>query len=457
VLGPRRSVMKKMTTHSVQTAGKKQEINNVELRSTRFKQPQNRPQFQQPKTKHFLTSTTQQPNNNGVKSITPTPAHTTKRRIVPRPKMATPAVQIGKRTVPYTKLTRPTVKRNVTPARDPLDAHWREYADFVKAQREASEEKELTYNTQVRSGEMNNISSKERQKGQIGTYHQEEEEETEEETEEEVEEEETEEEEEEEVQEEEQEEEEQMEVEVVDGPPIAHSPEKSRKVEIVRKQTVLHQKPAQSIKKKIGQNTSSGTPDDGKGARSIMLTPYVPATFPMVLFHLGQGRYLSAGYVDGAYMIRVEDNYPKKNEDDRRRVIKMNDLQFLDLVSVFPSVTGELHRLQTAKQSSVNEDDKRHIGANIYVSIYRSGEENLFVDIRQFFIPEEEAAKGNMKLIPTRRGISLRASEWEQLVKYANHLKVYIPALRSTERCITTHQHAAAIDTCTHCSPNWML
>ena len=191
--------------------------------------------------------------------------------------------------------------------------------------------------------------------------------------------------------------------------------------------------------------------------KSIMLTPYIPATFPLVLLHIGQGRYLSAGYVDGAYDIRIQDNYPKKYEDERRRLIKLNKLQFLDLLAVMPNITGELHRLQTAKQTSINEDDKRHIGSNIYCSLFRSTEDNLYVDIRQFFIPDDDVAKGVAKLIPTKKGISLRVQEWEQLTKLAPHLKLYIPGLRDTPRCSATHTYQADRETCSHCSPNWLL
>jgi hypothetical protein len=188
-----------------------------------------------------------------------------------------------------------------------------------------------------------------------------------------------------------------------------------------------------------------------------MLTPYVPPTFPVVMLHLGQGRYLSAGYVDGEHVIRIQDNYPKKYENERRRYIKLNKLQFLDLIGISSNLSGELHRVKTAKQSSISEDDKKHIGGNVYVSIYRSMEENLFVDIRQFFIPDDEVAKGECKLVPTKVGISLRADEWEQLTKMCGHIKLFIPALRNVSRCITTHSYQQDIDTCTHCSPNWMV
>jgi hypothetical protein len=64
-------------------------------------------------------------------------------------------------------------------------------------------------------------------------------------------------------------------------------------------------------------------------------------------------------------------------------------------------VRFELNRLQTAKQSSINEDDKRHIGDKIDVSLYRRKDENLCVDIRQFFIPKD-VAKGICILVPTK-------------------------------------------------------
>jgi hypothetical protein len=239
----------------------------------------------------------------------------------------------------------------------------------------------------------------------------------------------------------------------------------SRPIENVNKGPVNDSvKTTMQTSEKTGPSTSSGThetiPLKGVGEtkeKSIMLTPYVPATFPLVMLHLGQGRYLSAGYVDGAYDIRIQDNYPKKYDNERRRCIKLNKLQFLDLLAVMPNITGELHRLQTAKQTSVNEEDKRHIGSNVYCSIFRSTEDNLFVDIRQFFIPDEEVAKGVVKLIPTKKGISLRVQEWEQLTKLATHIKLYIPGLRSTERCSVTHTYQADRETCSHCSPNWLM
>ena len=190
--------------------------------------------------------------------------------------------------------------------------------------------------------------------------------------------------------------------------------------------------------------------------KQTMLTPYIPPTFPVVMFHLGRGRYLSGGYVDGVHVLRIQDNYPKKYEDERRRYVKLNISQFLDLVACFGSVSGEVNRLKTAKQSSINEDDRKHIGRNVYVSIFRSTDENLFVDIRQFYVPEDDFAKGNCRLVPTKVGISLREAEWEQLTKVAQHMKTFIPALKNATRCSSTHQYQEHIQMCPHCTPNWM-
>ena len=208
----------------------------------------------------------------------------------------------------------------------------------------------------------------------------------------------------------------------------------------------------------LEQNNEQPTTAEGPPPqRERMLMPYIPPTFPVVMLHLGQGRYLTGGYVDGDHVIRIQDSFPRKHDDQKRRYIKLNKLQFLDLVSQFSSITGELNRLKSCRQTCVNEDDKKHIGSNIYVSLFRSIEDNLFVDIRQFFIPDEEFAKGECKLIPTKAGISLRATEFEQLTKVAHQMKVYIPALRNMGRCIGTHQFQEDLATCSHCSPNWML
>ena len=207
----------------------------------------------------------------------------------------------------------------------------------------------------------------------------------------------------------------------------------------------------------VNNNNIEGGNEERPHTKERMLMPYMPPTFPVVLLHLGNGRYLTGGYVDGDHVIRIQDCFPRKHNDEKRRNIKLNKLQFLDLVSAFSTITGELNRLKSCQQTCIDEDDKKHIGGNIYVSLFRSIEDNLFVDIRQFFIPDEEFAKGQCKLIPTKSGISLRATEWEELVKVAQHMKVYIPALRKMGRCITTHEYQEHLATCTHCSPNWML
>ena len=294
--------------------------------------------------------------------------------------------------------------------------------------------------------------------------------ETEEETEEEVEEVEQEETQEETEEEEEQEEEQQqieepMCVDQMDGTPttsisLPHSLEKSKNEKIYP--TLVKQ-----LKRKEKLPPNEGTCNNSvqtvpveqvpvKVNKQVMLTPYIPPTFPVIMLHIGRGRYLSGGYVDGAHVIRIQDNYPKKYEDERRRFVKLNIAQFLDLVSYFGTVSGEVNRLKTAKQSSINEEDRKHIGRNVYVSIFRSTDDNLFVDIRQFYVPEDDFAKGNCRLVPTKAGISLRVAEWEQLTKVAHHMKTFMPALKNATRCIASHEYQEHIEMCPHCTPNWM-
>ena len=232
---------------------------------------------------------------------------------------------------------------------------------------------------------------------------------------------------------------------------LKKKPLQSDAVELIEEVQQVHSSSKQSTEVAVQQEGGTKV-----ATKQYMLTPYIPPTFPVVMLHLGRGRYLSGGYVDGAHVIRIQDNYPKKYEDERRRFVKLNISQFLDLVACFGSVSGEVNRLKTAKQSSINEEDRKHIGRNIYVSIFRSTDENLFVDIRQFYVPEDDFAKGNCRLVPTKAGISLRVAEWEQLTKVSHHMKTFMPAIKNATRCISTHEYQEHIEMCPHCTPNWM-
>ena len=93
-------------------------------------------------------------------------------------------------------------------------------------------------------------------------------------------------------------------------------------------------------------------------------------------------------------------------------------------------------------------DLKLHLGGNVYVSV---SSKFPLVDIRQFWLPEQET-----QIKASRKGISLRSSEWEELKQVQPLIEAAIPEISTTIPCLMRDDHMNQLGmlACRECNPN---
>ena len=100
---------------------------------------------------------------------------------------------------------------------------------------------------------------------------------------------------------------------------------------------------------------------------------------------------------------------------------------------------AELDGLMTGK---THGHTRIHLGGSWFAT---AGGEYACVNIRRYFIP-----RGKEDLIPTRKGIALRRSEWDALVYYVDEINATNAELASMKRCLDEPSHNAAVG-CPEC------
>jgi Transcriptional Coactivator p15 (PC4) len=89
----------------------------------------------------------------------------------------------------------------------------------------------------------------------------------------------------------------------------------------------------------------------------------------------------------------------------------------------------------------------KHIGGRFYVTITKDFK---CVNFRKYFLPHNAT-----KERPTRGGISLRLSEWDQLLPKIQELHLSLPELKEAKPCYSSLDHANQMGyiSCTECNP----
>ena len=89
---------------------------------------------------------------------------------------------------------------------------------------------------------------------------------------------------------------------------------------------------------------------------------------------------------------------------------------------------------------------EQHLGGNVYVKIKQGG---VCVDIRQYWKPEEE-------VVPTKKGLCLRPTEYERLKEVIPEIGTALPELNSIVPCMFRSDHANQLGLlqCAECNPN---
>ena len=95
-----------------------------------------------------------------------------------------------------------------------------------------------------------------------------------------------------------------------------------------------------------------------------------------------------------------------------------------------------------------NKEFSTHLGRNMYCSVKASG---VCVDLRQHFLPPQHT-----DMVPTRKGITLRPSEYAKLKDVACVIGDYVPELSSVVPCPYSSDHLNQLGflSCPECNPD---
>ena len=159
-------------------------------------------------------------------------------------------------------------------------------------------------------------------------------------------------------------------------------------------------------------------------------------------FALGNDRYVTVSRFNGNLLVHIRQyqqngkggSYPTKIG------ITLSPSRFMTLLSFVDTIKSNVERLRNREQ---NVTCKLHLGGGIFVSI--SGD-YLAVNIRRFFQPE-----GEITPHPTKKGLALRLSEWDNLTAQLQAIEKLID---SDERpCFESHLSPVTRFHCKECNP----
>ena len=93
-------------------------------------------------------------------------------------------------------------------------------------------------------------------------------------------------------------------------------------------------------------------------------------------------------------------------------------------------------------------DYKSHLGRNMYAT---SRPNSLCVDLRQHFLPQNQT-----EVVPTRKGITLRPTEYAKLKDVTRIIGDFVPELSSVVPCPyrSDHMNQLGFLTCSECNPD---
>jgi hypothetical protein len=89
-----------------------------------------------------------------------------------------------------------------------------------------------------------------------------------------------------------------------------------------------------------------------------------------------------------------------------------------------------------------------HLGRNVYTGVKTSG---IYVDLRQHWLRPNQT-----KVVPTKKGITLRPGEYAKLKDVASVISDFVPELNSVVPCPyrPDHMHQLGFLSCPECNPD---
>ena len=93
-------------------------------------------------------------------------------------------------------------------------------------------------------------------------------------------------------------------------------------------------------------------------------------------------------------------------------------------------------------------DYKAHLGRNVYATVKASG---ICVDIRQHWLPPNQT-----EVVPTKKGITLRPSEYAKLKDVVSVICDFVPELNSVVPCPyrSNEMNQLGLLSCNACNPD---
>jgi Transcriptional Coactivator p15 (PC4) len=159
---------------------------------------------------------------------------------------------------------------------------------------------------------------------------------------------------------------------------------------------------------------------------------------------LGNNRFLTAGMNKDVLMVHIRQ-YDEGNGKlfPTRTGVFFTKARWATFLLHLKDIADCVQKLKAHQEVEYH----KHIGGRYYVTINKG---IRCVNIRRHFLPTNTT-----KERPTRAGIALRLSEWDQLLPKIEELHLTLPGLKDAKPCYSSLDHGNQLDylSCTECNP----
>jgi hypothetical protein len=160
-------------------------------------------------------------------------------------------------------------------------------------------------------------------------------------------------------------------------------------------------------------------------------------------FHLGRDRYVTANTFNDVQYVHVRVHTIKGDQlMPTSSGIALTLQQWNELVKCKVNVTESVHESA--------EEYTHHLGSGRFVTVTSYPENQRLIHIRQYWKPVDSPEP-----IPTKKGITLSPSEWENICDVFTKLPDIVSELHDVKSCWAQddHQNQLGALQCTECNP----
>ncbi len=154
---------------------------------------------------------------------------------------------------------------------------------------------------------------------------------------------------------------------------------------------------------------------------------------------LGNNRFVLATEWRGEIRIDIREWERKEKLIPTKKGSSLTMSRWKMLVDSFDSLDAAL---------SEKRDYQSHLGGNVYASVQANG---TCINIRQYWLPPNKT-----EVVPTKKGICLRSSEYAKLKDVVCVIGDFVPELSSVVPCpySSDHQNQLGFLRCPECNPD---